>query len=80
MILLSFMKNLTDFLNALPSTGHTYICGDFNINLLKIHTISPIIMHFLRQCWHTIFIQKLYYQLAYATQVAHLSTKYTPIP
>ena len=33
-----FHEEFTDFLNTLPSTGHTYICGDFNINLLKIHT------------------------------------------
>ena len=33
-----FHEEFTDFLNTLPSTGHTYICCDFNINLLKIHT------------------------------------------
>ena len=33
-----FHEEFTVFLNTLPSTGHTYICGDFNINLLKIHT------------------------------------------
>ena len=33
-----FNKEFTDFLNIISTTGQSFICGDFNINLLKILT------------------------------------------
>ena len=33
-----FHEEFTDFLNTLPFTGHTYIRGDYNINLLNKNT------------------------------------------
>ena len=33
-----FKKKFTDFLNSISTTGQSFICGDFNINLLKILT------------------------------------------
>ena len=33
-----FNKEFTDFLNIISTTGQSFICGDFNFNLLKILT------------------------------------------
>ena len=44
-----FNKEFTDFLNIISTTGQSFICGDFNINLLKILT-KPNYNTFLRVC------------------------------
>ena len=38
-----FLKEFKDFVNLLQNYGHSsHICGDFNINLLKIHSILAL--------------------------------------
>ena len=65
-----FSTEFHDFVNMLSGYGHSsYICGDFNINLLKISTKSHYITLFLKICCLLGFIPKLHYQHEYVTPV-----------
>ena len=68
-----FLREFNDFVNIMSSYGHSsYICGDFNINLLKINT-KPHYDNFLeKKGCPPVSFQKLLCQHEFVTPVAHL--------
>ena len=66
-----FDKELTEFLNIISTTGQSFICGDFNINLLKILTKPNYNTFFQSMLAHGISL-KSQCQLEYVSLVVHL--------
>ena len=65
-----FLTEFHDFVNMLSGYGHSsYICGIFNINLLKNSTKSHYNTSFLKICCLLGSIPKLQYQHEYVTPV-----------
>ena len=65
------IKKFTDFLNIISTSGQSFICGDFNINLLKIFT-KPNYNTFFKSMLAHGFSLKSHCQLEYVILVVYL--------